>query len=555
MPVDLHPKEKISGVELILTRLHAGGKFSNKNYEHSGGLHGVGVSVVNALSKNLEVWVRRGGKEYNQSYASGKPASKLEVVGDVAKSKSGTTIRFWPDPKYFDSDKFAIPKLKQVLRAKAVLCPGLRVRLDNEASGEKDEWFYTGGLHQYLAEELGKGEWLPGDTFYGKRDIDGGNLEWAFAWVLESEHPVNESYVNLIPTVEGGTHVNGLRTGASDAVREFCEFRNLVPRGLKLSPEDVWDGVSFVLSMKMREPQFAGQTKEKLSSRESAGIVQGVIKDAFALWLNQHPDQGEKIAMLAIANAQQRFKDSQKVSRKRVVSGPALPGKLADCVSQDPARGELFLVEGDSAGGSAKQARDRVTQAIMPLRGKILNTWESDAGEVLQSQEVHNISIAIGVDPATTDLSGLRYHKICILADADSDGQHIATLLCALFLRHYRPLVSAGHVYVCMPPLFRIDAGKEVIYALDEAEREKALQRIAEANSRTKAVVTRFKGLGEMSALQLRETTMAPQTRRLVQLTIDAKDSPDQLFDMLLAKKRASDRRDWLESKGNLAHL
>ena len=555
MPVDIHPKEKISGVELILTRLHAGGKFSNKNYEHSGGLHGVGVSVVNALSKNLEVWVRRGGKEYNQSYASGKPTSKLQAVGDAPKSKTGTTIRFWPDAKYFDSDKFAIPKLKQVLRAKAVLCPGLRVTLTNEASGEKDEWFYTGGLHQYLAEELGKGEWLPAETFFGKRPIEGGTLEWAFAWVLQSEHIVTESYVNLIPTTEGGTHVNGLRTGAADAVREFCEFRNLVPRGLKLSPEDVWDGVSFVLSMKMQEPQFAGQTKEKLSSREAAAVVQGVVKDSFALWLNQHPDQGEKIAMLAIANAQQRFKDSQKVTRKRIVSGPALPGKLADCVNQDPARGELFLVEGDSAGGSAKQARDRLTQAIMPLRGKILNTWESDAGEVLQSQEVHNISIAIGVDPATADLSGLRYHKICILADADSDGQHIATLLCALFLRHYRPLVSAGYVYVCMPPLFRIDAGKEVFYALDEAERERTLKRIAETNSRTKIVVTRFKGLGEMSAVQLRETTMAPQTRRLVQLTIDAKDSPDQLFDMLLAKKRAADRREWLESKGNLAHV
>jgi topoisomerase IV subunit B len=555
MPVDIHAKEKISGVEVILTRLHAGGKFNDKTYQHSGGLHGVGISVVNALSKNLEVWVRRGGKEYNQSYAAGKPTSKLTVVGDVGKANTGTTVRFWPEAKYFDSDKFAIPKLKQVLRAKAVLCPNLRVTLLNEYTGEKDEWLYTGGLHQYLAEELGKGEWLPAETFYGKRDIDGGALEWSFAWVLESEHPITESYVNLIPTVEGGTHVNGLRAGAADAVREFCEFRNLVPRGLKLSPEDVWDGVSFVLSMKMREPQFAGQTKEKLSSREAAGIVQGVIKDAFALWLNQHPDQGEKIAMMAIANAQQRAKDSQKVARKRVVAGPALPGKLADCVSQDPEKGELFLVEGDSAGGSAKQARDRVTQAIMPLRGKILNTWESDAAEVLQSQEVHNISIAIGVDPATADLSGLRYHKVCILADADSDGQHIATLLCALFLRHYRPLVVAGHVYVCMPPLFRIDAGKEVIYALDEAEREKALKRIAEANSRTKAVVTRFKGLGEMSATQLRETTMAPQTRRLVQLTIDANDSPDQLFDMLLAKKRAADRRVWLESKGNLAHI
>jgi topoisomerase-4 subunit B len=501
------------------------------------------------------VWVQRGGKEYNQSYAAGKPKSKLEVVDDVPKSRTGTRIRFWPDPKYFDSDKFAIPKLKQVLRAKAVLCPNLRVTLLNEASGEKDEWFYTGGLHQYLAEELGKGEWLPAETYYGKRDIEGGSLEWAFAWVLESEHPITESYVNLIPTTEGGTHVNGLRTGASDAVREFCEFRNLVPRGIKLAPEDVWDGVSFVLSLKMDEPQFAGQTKEKLSSRESAGIVQGVIKDAFALWLNQHPDQGEKIAMMAIANAQQRAKDSQKVSRKRVVAGPALPGKLADCVSQDPAKGELFLVEGDSAGGSAKQARDRLTQAIMPLRGKILNTWESDTSEVLQSQEVHNISVAIGVDPQASDISGLRYHKICILADADSDGQHIATLLCALFLRHYRPLVVAGHVYVCMPPLFRIDAGKEVFYALDEAEREKTLKRISEANARTRPVITRFKGLGEMSATQLRETTMAPQTRRLVQLTIDAKDSPDQLMDMLLAKKRASDRREWLEAKGNLAQV
>ncbi len=423
--------------------------------------------------------MRRGGKEYNLSFASGKPTSKLEVVGDVPKSKTGTTIRFWPDPKYFDTDKFAVANLKQVLRAKAVLCPNLKVSLNNEITGEKETWLYTGGLHEYLAEQLGKGQWLPAETFYGKRDIEGGGSIGRFAWVLDAEQRVAESYVNLIPTTEGGTHVNGLRVGTSDAVREFCEFRNLVPRGLKLTPEDVWDGVSFVLSMKMREPQFAGQTKEKLSSRESAGIVQGVIKDAFALWLNQHPDQGEKIAMMAIAKAQQRVKESQKIERKRTGSGATLPGKLADCVNQDPERGELFLVEGDSAGGSAKQARDRVTQAIMPLRGKILNTWESDSREVLQSQEVHNISIAIGVDPSATDLSGLRYHKICILADADSDGQHIATLLCALFLRHYRPLVAAGHVYVCMPPLFRIDAGKEVVYALDEAERERELARIA----------------------------------------------------------------------------
>ncbi len=555
MPVDIHPKEKISGVELILTRLHAGGKFNDQTYKHSGGLHGVGVSVVNALSKNLECWVRRGGKEYNISFSNGRVKSKLEVVGEVAKSKTGTTVRFWPDPQYFDTDKFALPRLKQVLRAKAVLCPGLRVSLSNEAGGEKEEWFYTGGLHQYLAEELGKGQWLPAETFYGTREFPGGTLDWAFAWILESAQAVTESYVNLIPTVEGGTHVNGLRAGAADAVREFCEFRNLVPRGVKLAPEDVWDGVSFVLSLKMREPQFAGQTKERLSSREAAGVVQGAIKDAFALWLNQHADTGEQIAQLAIQSAQRRLKDSQKVARKRVVAGPALPGKLADCVSQDPARGELFLVEGDSAGGSAKQARDRNTQAIMPLRGKILNTWEVEPGAVLQSQEVHDISVALGVDPGASDLSSLRYHKICVLADADSDGQHIATLLCALFLRHYRPLVLAGHVFICMPPLFRIDAGKDVIYAVDEAERERAIKRIAAENARVKPVVTRFKGLGEMNPQQLRETTMDPATRRLVQLTIAAKDDTDQLVDMLLAKKRAADRREWLETKGNLAQI
>ena len=555
MPVDIHPKEKVSGVELILTRLHAGGKFSGKNYEYAGGLHGVGVSVVNALSKNLECWVKRGGKQYNISFKDGKVKSKLAVVGDVGKNNTGTTVRFWPDPQFFETVTFSIPKLKHVLRAKAVLCPGLRVSLLIEQTGEKEEWFFTGGVNEYLRQALGNGEWLPQEMFAGDVRGEAEAAEWAVAWRVDGGTRIEESYVNLIPTEQGGTHVNGLRLGLSDAIREFCEFRNLLPKGLKLAPEDVWDGVSYVLSTKIKDPQFAGQTKERLSSRESAAFVSGVVKDQFGLWLNQHPESGEKIAQLAIAGAQARLKASKAVSRKRIGSGPALPGKLTDCTTQEPERGELFLVEGDSAGGSAKQARDREFQAIMPLRGKILNTWEVDAGEVLQSQEVHHIAIALGVDPGSDNISGLRYHKVCILADADSDGAHIATLLCALFLRHFRPLVLAGYIYVAMPPLYRVDAGKQVYYALDAAERAGILDRIAAENPRTKPVVTRFKGLGEMNPLQLRETTMAPETRRLVQLTIDAKDNTDQMLDMLLAKKRSGDRREWLESKGNLAEV
>jgi topoisomerase-4 subunit B len=558
MPVDMHPVEKLPGVELILTRLHAGGKFSNKNYQFSGGLHGVGVSVVNALSKNLEVWIRRDGKEYNMSFAGGERKGKLDVVGKVGKANTGTTVRFWPDPKYFDSPQFSLPRLKHVLRAKAVLCPGLEVTLEVEKPKETEHWVYAGGLEQYLKESLGDGDFLPAEPFAGKIEGKREAVEWAVIWRREGGgEAVLESYVNLIPTPQGGTHVNGLRAGLCDALREFAEFRNLLPRGIKLAPEDVWEGVSFVLSVKIEEPQFSGQTKERLSSRECANFVGGVIKDHFALWLNQHPETGDEIAQFAIENAQHRLKAAKQVVRKRVVAGPALPGKLADCTNQEPSMAELFLVEGDSAGGSAKQARDREYQAVMPLRGKILNTWEVDPGELLASVEVHNIAIALGVDPGSTDLDGLRYHKVCILADADSDGQHIATLLCALFLKHFEPLVVAGHVCVAMPPLFRVDVGKEVHYCLDEAERDLLLDRIEAEKKTGKVTVTRFKGLGEMNPSQLRETTMAKETRRLVQLTVEGRTMGDarDVLDKLLAKKRASDRREWLETKGNLAEL
>jgi len=555
MPVDEHPREKRPGVEVILGRLHAGGKFSDKNYQFSGGLHGVGVSVVNALSRHLEVWIRRDGREYNMAFAGGHKVSDLEAVGEVGRRSTGTRLQFWPDPQYFDSPKFSVSRLKHVLRAKAVLCPGLNVTFADEVTGERCEWCYADGLKDYLLEALTGLERLPEEPFMGTVAGRKEAVDWAVIWLPEGGEAVAESYVNLIPTPLGGTHVNGLRTGLTEAVREFCEFRNLLPRGVKLAPDDVWERVCYVVSFKMQDPQFAGQTKERLSSREAAPFVAGVVKDSFSLWLNRHSAVGERIAELAIQSAQRRQRAGRKVVRKKLTQGPTLPGKLADCASQDLSRTELFLVEGDSAGGSAKQARDREFQAIMPLRGKILNAWEVDPDQVLGSQEIHDISVAVGVDPGSAKLDGLRYGKVCILADADSDGAHIATLLCALFLRHFRPLVEGGHVYVAMPPLFRVDVGKEVFYALDDAERQGILDRIVAENRRGKVTVTRFKGLGEMNPLQLRETTMNPDTRRLVRLTVQSGDETSSLLDMLLAKKRAADRKQWLEIKGHLAEV
>ncbi|MHB1516371.1 MAG: DNA topoisomerase IV subunit B [Acidiferrobacteraceae bacterium] len=555
MPVDKHRTEGVSGVEVILTRLHSGGKFSDKHYRYAGGLHGVGVSVVNALSKKLEVLVRREGREYAMTFASGAKTSELAVVRKGVK-ETGTTIRFWPEARFFDSPKFSVPRLKHLLRAKAVLCSGVHIRFTDESDASQDEeWCYADGLKDYLLQELGDAPRVPEEGFLGSAKGVDEEVEWVAVWVPDDDDLVLESYVNLIPTVQDGTHVNGFRAGLTEALREFCEFHSLLPRGMKLAPEDVWARCSYVLSLRMRDPQFSGQTKERLTSRDTAAFVSGVVKDAFSLWLNQNKGHGERIAALAIARAAARVKASRKVERKKLSGGPALPGKLADCSGQDLARTELFLVEGDSAGGSAKQARDREYQAIMPLRGKILNTWEVDSAEVLASQEVHDIAVALGVDPGSDNLEGLRYGKVCILADADSDGAHIATLLCALFVRHFRPLVEAGRVYIAMPPLYRIDVGKEVYYALDDAERKGVLDRIQAESPRAKPNVQRFKGLGEMNPMQLRETTMNPDTRRLVQLDLGSGVDALAILDMLLARGRASDRKAWLERKGDAAEV
>ncbi|EPL8094157.1 DNA topoisomerase IV subunit B [Morganella morganii] len=555
MPVDIHPEEKVSAVELIMTRLHAGGKFSNKNYQFSGGLHGVGISVVNALSKRTEVTVRRDGQVYQIAFENGDKVSELAVIGQCGKRNTGTSVHFWPDEQFFDSPRFSVSRLVHLLKAKAVLCPGVEILFKDNVNETEQRWCYQDGLTDYLMENVNGLVTLPEAAFTGKHAGDNEEVDWALLWLPEGGELLTESYVNLIPTPLGGTHANGLRQGLLDGIREFCEFRNILPRGVKLSADDIWERCAYVLSVKMQDPQFAGQTKERLSSRQCAAFVSGVVKDAFSLWLNQNVQAAEQLAEMAIASAQRRLRAAKKVVRKKLTSGPALPGKLADCSSQDLNQTELFLVEGDSAGGSAKQARDREFQAIMPLRGKILNTWEVSSDEVLASQEVHDISVAVGIDPDSDDLSTLRYGKICILADADSDGLHIATLLCALFVRHFPALVKAGHVYMAMPPLYRIDLGKEVHYALDESEKNAILDKLS--RKRGKPNVQRFKGLGEMNPGQLRETTLDPNTRRLVQLTISEENYQETMsvMDMLLGKKRAEDRRNWLQEKGDRVEL
>ena len=554
MPVDIHPEEGIPGVELIFSRLHAGAKFSNVDYKFSGGLHGVGVSVVNALSSKLSAEIKRGGKKYLIEFKNSEKSKELKEIDKVGKKNTGTKVTFLPDPSFFDSVKISANQLILALKAKAVLCPGLTISFKDEASGNKESWCFLEGLAAYLVNSNKGGELIPTEPFEGEHMTEEGGMTWAIQWVQGIENPISDSYVNLIPTPQGGTHVNGLRSGLTDALKEFCEFRNLVPRGVKLTADDIWVNCSSILSAKLKDPQFTGQTKERLSSKEVTGFISTIIKDAFSLWLNQHTAEGEEIAQLSIVNAQKRQQASKKVTRKKITSGPVLPGKLTDCTTDDFEQGELFLVEGDSAGGSAKQARDRVFQAVMPLGGKILNTWEVDTGEILSSQEVHNISIALGVEPGSNDLSKLRYGKVCILADADPDGYHIAALLCALFLKHFRPLVESGRIYVAMPPLYRIDQGKDVYYALDDKEKDSLIKKLKVSKKKAKIGIQRFKGLAEMNASQLRETTMIPGARRLVQLTVKKGDKSLKTMDMLLSKKAANDRKEWLQEKGDLAN-
>ena len=556
MPVDIHPEHKVSGVELILCKLHAGAKFSGDEYSFSGGLHGVGVSVVNALSDSLQVNIRRDSKEHEMHFDNGNKKSELKVVGDVGVRNSGTTIKFKPNSKYFESDQINFKQLKHLLKAKAVLCPGLTIDFHYEKKKEKIKWFYEDGLKSYLEDASEGIDLILEESILSSKDSDAQEVEFVINWSNKPpKNKLDETYVNLIPTAQGGSHLNGFKSGLLEALKEFCDYRSLLPKGLKLNAEDVITNAIFVVSSKMQNPQFAGQTKERLDSKDHMSFVSSSTKDILSIWFNKHTEEGEKIAELAIISAQARAKASSTVERKKTFKGPALPGKLSDCNSEDLNETELFLVEGDSAGGSAKQARERSFQAIMPLRGKILNTWDLESDEIIKSQEIKNLSTAIGVLPGNADISSLRYGKICILADADSDGLHIATLLCALFLRHFRSLVQEGRIFIAMPPLYRIDCGKEVIYALDETQKDKAVKDFKNKKGKPKINIQRFKGLGEMNPSQLRETVMDPQTRQLVRLSISATDNANAMMDLLLSKKNAPARKEWLEKKGSLVRV
>ena len=556
MPVDVHPEHKLTGVELIMCKLHAGAKFSGEDYGFSGGLHGVGVSVVNALSTKLNVKIKRDSQEYEINFSAGDKDNDLRPIGDVGATNSGTSIRFYPDKQYFETLNINKKSLKHLLKAKAVLCPGLQIDYFDEKKNERIKWIFDEGLSDYLDEFSGCNEKLLDETIILSKTSDDQALDVAVNWTEEvSNNLLKETFVNLIPTALGGSHLNGFKSGLLEAIKEFCDYRNLIPKGVKINSDDILANCIFVISSKLKNPQFAGQTKERLDSKDHMSFVSSSTKDSLSIWLNQHTEEGEKIADLAIAAAQKRIKSSTKVDRKKTFKGPALPGKLSDCNCNNVEESELFLVEGDSAGGSAKQARDRRFQAIMPLRGKILNTWDLESADIIKSQEIKDLATAIGSMPGDDDISNLRYGKICILADADSDGLHIATLLCALFLRHYKNLVTSGKIFVSMPPLYRIDAAKEVFYALDENEKESIVKRIKKQNSKIKIDIQRFKGLGEMNPSQLRETVMKPESRRLVQLTLTSSDNANSVFDLLLSKKRAPDRKEWLEKKGNLAEI
>ena len=556
MPVDIHPQHKVSGVELIMCKLHAGAKFSGEDYNFSGGLHGVGVSVVNALSSKLSVEIKRDGHRFEMNFKGGEKISDLKKVGDIGPRNTGTAISFTPDSQYFETTNIDKTNLKHLLKAKAVLCPGLTIEYFDEKKNEKIPWNYENGLISYLSESSEGIDLLLEESISCSKLTEDNALDFVLNWSTQPvKNLMNESYVNLIPTAQGGSHLNGFKSGLLDSVKEFCEFRNLIPKGLKITADDVVQHSTFIISSKLTNPQFAGQTKERLDSKDHQAFVNTATKDILSIWFNQHTEEGEKLAELAIASAQSRTKETKTVDRKKTFQGPALPGKLSDCNSTDLNETELFFVEGDSAGGSAKQSRERKFQAIMPLRGKILNTWDLESSEIIKSAEIKDISTAIGVNPGSPNIESLRYGKICILADADSDGLHIATLLCALFLRHYKPLVLSGHIYVAMPPLFRIDCAKEVFYALDEEEKDSIVKKLKTKAGKPKVDIQRFKGLGEMNPSQLRETVMDPKTRRLVKLTVSSNDNVNSMMDLLLSKKNAGARKEWLEKRGKIVSV